>query len=108
MFCSKCGKEIPGPSGLCAFCHMAAAEKLLSPAVEGVGGWLLVFCVSLVFFSPFMWFIQISARASSPGLYDFFDLTRVVFGVVVGVALWIESQAALILLKAYFAIVIAI
>ena len=31
-----------------------------------------------------------------------------VFGFVVGIALWIESPAALILLKAYFGIVIAI
>ncbi len=108
MPCSKCGGGIPGSSGLCPSCYLAAREGLLDPEPKGVAGWLLFFCISLVFFTPFLWFIQISARASDLGILDFCNLTRVVFGVVVGIALWIERPAALILLKAYFLIVMSI
>lgn len=65
MFCNKCGKQIFDEAVVCVGCGCPVVpvkpetcppqidlELAKKSDVKGVGGWLLVFCITLVFLTP--------------------------------------------------------
>lgn len=134
MFCARCGQQIPEASATCPLCgqettlklepvaattpakpvpyHFVAIPQDLSP--KGVGGWLLLYCLSLTFLGPILviapfFFFSFSRlhpelvfRSLIRDSYYMIGITRVLYGVVVGIALWMGRAIALQLLKVYF------
>jgi hypothetical protein len=131
MFCARCGEQIPEASEVCPLCGRdtrlslppAAPQGVPAPApapdpapvarspirkdLQGVGGWLLVFCIIFTILWPF-WMVRQYARylALHPHLLmnpmDDLRILCLAFGVVVGVTLWMQSPAAIFLLRIYF------
>jgi heme/copper-type cytochrome/quinol oxidase subunit 4 len=90
----------------------AQAGIQLAPAVidgpQGVGGWLLFFCIVLTVISPLLVTGQVLAglsRTRFNGGY-LIDVVRVVYGIVVGISLWMRRSGAINLLRIYFGILI--
>ncbi len=126
MFCARCGEQIPDASKICPLCGRETSIQIEPPAPlpttshprvaaltfpvvigpSGVGGWLLLFCVVLTILAP----LPILMRASSGWRliprYSFNDL-RVLYGIVVGGALWLKQPVSLMLLRIYFIIAAA-
>jgi hypothetical protein len=134
MFCARCGQQIPDASEICPLCGQQTTLKFepvaaTTPAKsapydfvaipqdlgpKGVGGWLLLYCLSLTFLGPILViapFFFFSFSRLHPGLvfrslirdsYYMIEVTRVLYGVVVGIALWMGRAIALQLLKIYF------
>lgn len=123
MFCARCGEQIPDASQICPLCGREASLQVDPPAPlptasyprstalthpviigpRGVGGWLLFFCVSLTILAPLNILMRASAgwRLTSPYLLS--DL-GVLYGMVVGAALWLTRPISLMLLRIYFMI----
>jgi hypothetical protein len=85
----------------------ATAQTL--PAVigpSGIGGWLLFYCISLTILAPLNILMRASTgwRLTSPYLLN--DLA-VLYGMVVGAALWLKQPISLMLLRIYFIIAAA-
>ena len=129
MFCARCGQQIPDASEICQLCGQEATLRI-DPApppppfpaqtqykapnfsygnsrVQGVGGWLLVFCIIITMVSPLLVFAQISAQARGPNPYNMLDVVRVLYGVIVGIVLWMRRQVAILMLKIYFIVILA-
>ncbi len=122
MFCARCGEQIPDASQICPLCGREASLQIDPPVPlpttsyprstaltlpvvgpNGVGGWLLFFCLGLTIFAPLTILMRTTAgwRFSIP--YLFYDV-RVLYGMVVGAALWLEKPISLTLLRIYFII----
>jgi hypothetical protein len=76
--------------------------------LKGVGGFLLVFCIFLTILWP-LWTLSQYAFRYSLHRFAFLAanvlwLLRTVFGIAVGVSLWMESRSALMLLRIYFVV----
>lgn len=135
MFCARCGQQIPDASELCPLCGRQATLELVpqpAPAAlaqpqfvltsalpiaqgpSGVRGWLLFYCIALTILAPL----------SLTPLYVFYsvlhryvyilrnieallNITRIMYGFVVGIFLWARRPVALALLKIYFIAVAA-
>jgi hypothetical protein len=130
MFCMRCGRELPDTAAFCAACGQPAKQTVApppaytaapappppvagvsayapAPALKGVGGALLFFCICFTVLWPFWTLIQYGMTGFSifsrftP--FALFAPVRVVFGIVVGVVLWTGQAAAIMLLRIYFA-----
>ena len=127
MFCARCGEQIPEASQICPLCGREANVKLaLAPAsaapapalepsstapvlpirkdLQGVGGWLLFFCISLVLLGP----LAILAETTSSSIDTagiVLDIARASFGVVVAIFIWRVRPLVFPLLWIYFGIV---
>ena len=123
MFCARCGEQIPDASETCPLCGREASihidppaplptvphprsAALTLPAItgpSGVGGWLLFFCIGRTIFAPLTILMQTAAGWRLSPAYLFYDV-RVLYGMVVGAALWLERPISLMLLRIYFII----
>jgi hypothetical protein len=130
MFCARCGEQLPEASEICPLCGQEANVKLLSvstqapvapaPALDpssagfvlpirrdlqGVGGWLLFFCIGLVILGPVWLLSQVSTPGSDlAGIV--LALARTAFGLVVGIFVWNVRQVAFTLLWIYFGVIV--
>ena len=121
MFCARCGEQIPDAIEVCPLCGREATLRLNPPAPtvppnvpapnvsaavsepNGVGGWLLVYCVGLTCVAPFYILMNLSATPiRSDNTYYLIDIVRIAYGFVVGVLLWTRRSVSLLLLKGYF------
>ena len=130
MFCARCGEQIPDASEKCPLCgreatlHMpppplpsAAAAPAPGqirwpdepyqigppkrrPDLDGVGGWLLFFCITRTVLAPLVTVARLSSRGLDPG--SVIDLSFTAFGVLVGIMVWIVNSSAFVLLWIYF------
>jgi hypothetical protein len=127
VFCARCGEQIPDASETCPLCGRETtlridAAPLSHPVqtqsatpnfyyagsgVQGVGGWLLFFCLILTLASPVIVFAQIAAQPHGPNSYNLIDVARVLYGVVVGIILWMQRRIAIQLVGVYFIVVLA-
>jgi hypothetical protein len=73
---------------------------------SGVGGWLLLFCISLTILAPLPMLMRASTGWHFIPRYLFDDL-RMLYGMVVGAALWLARPISLMLLRIYFIIAAA-
>ena len=126
MFCARCGEQIPDTSEICPLCgrepsihidppapipavsHPQSAALTL-PAItgpSGVGGWLLFFCIGLTIIAPMPMLMRASTGWRFIPMYLFDDL-RLLYGIVVGAALWVARPISLMLLRIYFIIAAA-
>jgi len=129
MFCARCGQQIPDASELCPLCGREATLALVpqpAPAVsslpqfpypslpivhgpKGVEGWLLFYCISLTVLGPALlslsYYFAIRLRGINPEIS--LGIARVLYGMVVGIFLWMRHLAALALLRIYFIAVAA-
>ena len=126
MFCARCGEQIPDTSETCPLCGREASIHIAPPAPlptvshpqsaalalpviigpTGVGGWLLFFCVSLTILAPLPMLMRASSGWHLIPRYLFDDL-RLLYGMVVGAALWLKQPVSLMLLRIYFIIAAA-
>jgi hypothetical protein len=131
MFCARCGQQIPESSEICPLCGRDASVKLAAPPgvvpeaaaavalapsetaplrpirkdLQGVGGWLLLFCIGLVVLSPLVTLVLVFNRADTDVLGMVLGFVRAAVGVVAGVFLWNVRPVAFTLLWIYFGIV---
>src|SRR5262245_16085730 len=102
--CPLCGREAtvklaspaspaPGPAVAAAPAQIqwpAEPESISAPArrpdLRGVGGWLLLFCISLTILAPLLMFIRVWGRGFE--LESMLDLALAAFGVLVGSMVW--------------------
>lgn len=129
MFCARCGQQIPDTSELCPLCGREANLVLIpqpppaalaqpqftlpsSPIVHGpsgAGGWLLFYCISLTVLAPALvslgYYFAIRLRGINPEIS--LGIARVLYGIVVGIFLWLRRPVALALLRIYFIMVAA-
>jgi hypothetical protein len=73
-----------------------------------VAGFLLVFCICLTILWPLWTLSQYALHRFLFRAAGALGLLRTIFGIVVGVSLWMESRSALMLLRIYFVIAIAL
>jgi hypothetical protein len=129
MFCARCGQQIPEASIVCPLCgreatiHVpqqnyaqvdvavvsapqiaAGSSKPIRKDLQGVGGWLLFFCIATTILTPLRVF---NTFFTSPAAPQFDAGTMViaaiaVFGVIVGVTIWTRSALAIPLLRVFF------
>ena len=128
MFCTRCGQQIPDATEICPLCGREASIRLdppppppvtnpqfhllpLAPIVRGpngVGGWLLVYCLTLTMLAPGYILIQLSiAPIRFTNIYVLADAVRIAYGMVVGILLWTRRPISLLFLKVYFIIIAA-
>jgi len=123
VFCARCGEQIPDASEICPLCGKEASIHIDPPAPlpavpyprataqtlpvvigpSGVGGWLLLFCVVLTILAPLPMLMRASTGWRFIPRYLVDDL-RVLYGIVVGGALWLKQPISLMLLRIYFII----
>lgn len=123
MFCARCGQQIPESSEVCPLCGREANIQLppsnpvgadaavasspvypgYTPGLNGVGGWLLFFCIITTIITPLGNLPNLARLAAIHNPWAFYYLAIVIFSVVVGVSVWRVSQDAIPLLRAYFA-----
>ena len=126
MFCARCGEQIPDASETCPLCRREASIHIdppaplptvshprpaaLTPPVvigpSGVGGWLLFFCIGLTILAPLPMLMRASTGWRLLPRFLFDDL-RMLYGMVVGAALWLARPISLMLLRLYFIIAAA-
>jgi Protein of unknown function (DUF2569) len=112
--CPRCGQRQP----LQSYSDTAAVMRAASPEeLHGVGGWLLIFCVSLAVISPIMQAL-IAAKAITNlatlrlpiqtllrlGLTGAIYSGLAVFSCFAGVMLWMEKARAVSVAKAYLVV----
>jgi hypothetical protein len=123
MFCARCGQQIPNATEICPLCGREASLRLVpQPATDfllasktvlplsvasqgpnGIGGWLLFYCLTLTLLSPaylLLYFSMMPYRIVT--IYLFIGILRGFLGIVVGIFLWMRRPVALFLLKVYF------
>lgn len=104
--CRRCGAELPVPvrdAGGLSLDRAASALGIRVGAgqgaeLQGIWGWLLLYCAGLVAINPFLVFT--SAMHGSL-LVALLERLLVVYGVVVGIMLWSRGPKALGLLQIY-------
>ena len=115
--CPLCGREatlnLPPPPPLPAAAAAPAPAQIRwpddsqqfrapvrRPDLEGIGGWLLFFCVSMTVLTP----LFILARVGGSGfeVTTIIDLSFSAFGLFVGIMVWTVSAHAFLLLWIYF------
>ncbi len=124
MFCMRCGQQVPETASFCAACGQPVNQPV-APAtssgapppvayvaapsnLKGVSGWLVVFCVGFTVLWPVWTLIQYAmtnfflVRRFTP--LFLLGPVRIVFGIVVGIALWAAKPPAMVLLRIYFAL----
>jgi hypothetical protein len=128
VFCARCGQQIPDVSELCPLCGQQTTLKLdpvpstataqLRPPYafvtvpqnlgpRGVGGWLFWYCIFITILGPLALVGQLlTFQFRNPLLV--LEVIRLLYGVVVGVFLWIERPLAIQLLRIYFIFLAAI
>ena len=82
-------------------------------SLKGVAGLLLVFCIFLTIIWP-VW--TLSQYAIRPGMFrtsmlraiSGITLLRMAYGIAVGISLWAASRAAIMLLRIYFIVSVAL
>lgn len=128
MFCARCGQQIPEASVVCPLCgreatiHVpqqqnyaqgdvavvsppqiaAGPSKPIRKDLEGVGGWLLIFCIATTILSPLT---VLNALASAGVQFDPATLVpaaMTILGIVVGITVWTRSSMAIAMLRIYF------
>jgi len=80
-----------------------AAERPVNPKLKGVGGWLLLFCLTLTVFGP----AQLQSMVFGSHGWDAESITElalVVYGLIVGICVWSAHRFAFTLLWIYFGI----
>jgi hypothetical protein len=130
MFCARCGQQIPDASEICPLCgreanvqlppqHHHAAQgaitAVLAPEVvdvpptkpirkdlQGVGGWLAVFCVAITIISPLGVLNVLASAGEQINPATLAVLAVAVFGIVVGITVWSKSAMAIPMLRIYF------
>jgi Protein of unknown function (DUF2569) len=76
---------------------------------SGVGGWLFLYCLTLTVLAPAYVLIDFSSRPYRYANPDsLINVVRIIYGVVVGIALWRQHQRALLLLKVNFILIAAL
>jgi hypothetical protein len=131
MFCARCGQQIPDVSEICPLCGRDASVKLAAPSgvapeaaaavalapsettplrpirkdLQGVGGWLLLFCIGLVVLSPLVTLALVINAPNTDALAMALEFVRAALGVVVGILLWNIRPVAFTLLWIYFGII---
>ena len=129
MFCGHCGKPNPDTNTVCESCGKemqvslnlapaAAAAPAPAPASsqqrapvlsnlenysgpEGVGGWLLLFCLGTTILTPVMLISEVARNANDFTVVAI-DLGIAALAVSTGIALFARSRYALHLVRAYF------
>ena len=124
MFCARCGEQIPDASETCPLCGREASIRIDPPAPlptlphpqsaaltlpaitgpSGVGGWLLVFCITLTVLAPLAVLFPVVALRRIPSNYFRPEIVRVLYGVIVGIVLWSRQAIALMMLRIYFVV----
>lgn len=56
--------------------------------------------------SPLLVFVQIANQPHGPNPYNLVDVARVLYGVAVGIMLWMRRPIALMFLRVYFIVVL--
>ncbi len=133
MFCARCGEQIPDASELCPLCGrettiqlqpqpaavrqpntsaVLAQPQLTTPSIssrdrglQGVGGWLLFFCIALIILGPLATFAEVMSLSNIDAAGMILEFARAGFGIVVGIFLWNVRPVAFTLLWVYFAFV---
>lgn len=132
MFCARCGQQIPDASETCPLCGRETTIKLepqpsvaqanagtalaqpqpvtpsISPhhrGLQGVGGWLLFFCIALIILGPLVTFVQVMNLPNVDPLAMGLEFARAAFGIAVGIFLWNVRPVAFTLLWIYFGFV---
>jgi len=73
--------------------------------LQGVGGWLLLFCVGLILLGPLLTLSQVINSGTADTLGMVLEFLRVAFGIVVGIFVWNVRPVAFTLLWFYFGLV---
>jgi hypothetical protein len=60
------------------------------------------FCVNLTILTPLVVLAQMGALAGRIHSYDMINASRALYGIVVGLALWMKRPIAIFLLRIYF------
>jgi hypothetical protein len=134
MFCARCGQQIPDASEICPLCGRDANIKLAIPSgaareaaatavasapsettalhpirkeLQGVGGWLLLFCIGLVVLNPLLILVRVINAANTDVRGMVLEFSLAAFGIVVGIFLWNARLVAFTLLWIYFGVVAA-
>jgi hypothetical protein len=131
MFCARCGQQIPDASETCPLCGREAtievppqpyaaegivavvaapnsravpAAKPLRKDLQGVGGWLLFFCIATTIVSPVAALNAVLASEAAAQLNRGTLVTAAfaIFGLVVGFSVWTKSSLAISMLRVYF------
>jgi hypothetical protein len=111
--CPECGQENPDPNRFCFCGH--DLEAPIQPPPQGVGGWLLFFCIQVVILGPLLMvgtlvFLALGLASqrlllSNAGLYILARATAgaavSAFGAIAGVYLWMLRPRALRLARVY-------
>jgi hypothetical protein len=74
---------------------------------QGVGGWLLLFCVIVTILGPLGSIGEIMWLGFAPNPVRLIRLVPSAYGMVVGILLWMRRAVALHLLRIYFILVAA-
>jgi Protein of unknown function (DUF2569) len=115
--CPLCGREaniqLPPPPDISqggaavAPAAMSATTPSARPIrkdLQGVGGWLLFFCVSITILTPAREFnvlrLQLEAAEFHPATLAIVAIT--VLGIVTGITLWTKSARAIAMVQVYF------
>lgn len=80
--------------------HVSATQQVADP-LRGVGGWLLLFCVGLIFIAPLYGAAEILENPTDVFVIVF-DLSLAAFSIYTGITIWRIQPIALKLVKAYF------
>ena len=140
MFCARCGQQIAEGTRICPACggETAIPQQYVAPPTvvaplpppiqnsvssvpQGVGGWLLFFCISFTILLPlwtltnllhgrigYAWFSLMLHDRSIHVWFSLIALSRTVFGVVMGIMLWLRNEAAMVLLRIYLVLGVAL
>ncbi len=120
MFCEQCGNETKVASRYCWKCGAQLQDESripeaapfrysfaggaefpaanIQPELNGVSGWLLVFCLQVVVIVPSL--ILISG-VREPVYWEWVSRVFATFGVVVGTILWSKQPGALTLVRVF-------
>jgi hypothetical protein len=131
MFCMRCGQDLPQAAEFCPSCGQstkqpvtpAASGSVAPPPIQqaavaspeagqenlrGVGGWLLFFCIGFTVLWPLWVLGQYAVHRIVFRAFGSLGLLRMLFGIVVGVFLWMEKPAAIMLLRIYFLLAVVL
>jgi hypothetical protein len=73
--------------------------------LQGVGGWLLFFCIALIILGPLVTLVQVMNLPNVDALGMILEFARAALGIVVGILLWNVRPIAFTLLWIYFGFV---
>jgi hypothetical protein len=130
MFCARCGQQIPDATETCPLCGQEANIQLppqqhnviqgpvaavLAPAdtptpaskpirkdLQGVGGWLLIFCIGTTILGPATVFNALTLGGTQFDPAMLVPAATAILGIVVGTTVWTRSAMAIPMLRIYF------